>query len=117
MRIEFISKIKDGRQDGAIFGGYLFSFNHRGQCSVYKIASLGNVKDGEAETFSEFELCKADLLVPHSNSVAFGNEYYDDNDEFPLLYSNVYNNYSGCEDKLKGVTRSEEHTSELQSPG
>ena len=100
MRIELISKIKDGRQDGAIFGGCFFSFNHRGNCSVYEIASLSKLKDGEAEVFSEFVLDKNELIVPHSNSVAFGAEYYDDNDEFPLLYTNIYNNHT----ELKGVT-------------
>lgn len=100
MKIQLFSKIKYGRQDGAIFGGYLFSFNHKGACSVYEIAYLSQLKDEEAEAFSEFVLDKNDLIVPHSNSVAFGSEYYDDEDEFPLLYTNIYNNYT----ELKGVT-------------
>ena len=43
------------------------------------------------------------MLVPHSNSVVFGNEYYDEQDEFPLLYTNIYNNYAKNDDKLEGV--------------
>ncbi len=42
--------------------------------------------------------------MPHSNSVSFGNERYEENDEFPLMYCNVYNNYASKEDKLLGVT-------------
>ena len=103
MKIENISKIKDGRQDGAISNGYLFSFNHRGECTVYQIASLQCGENGEAEVFAEFVLDKNDIIVPHSNSVMFGNEYYDEKDEFPLLYTNIYNNYVNCDEKLKGV--------------
>lgn len=103
MRAELISKIKDGRQDGAISNGFLFSFNHQGECTVYQMESLECIKDGEAEVFAEFILDKNDILMPHSNSVMFGNEYYDEKDEFPLLYTNIYNNYAKQEDKLKGV--------------
>lgn len=103
MKIENFSKIKGCRQDGAISNGYLFSFNHQGECTVYETTTLRNLKDGEAEIFAEFVLEKADVLVPHSNSVMFGNEYYDKEDEFPLLYTNVYNNYAKADNKLKGV--------------
>lgn len=103
MKIESYAKIKDGRQDGAISNGFLFSFNHIGQCTVYETKKLGTLKDREAEVFAEFELDKDAILVPHSNSVMFGNEYYDKNDEFPLLYTNVYNNYANADKKLEGV--------------
>ena len=103
MKIENISKIKGGRQDGAISNGYLFSFNHRGECTVYQMNSLQCGENGEAEVFAEFVLDKNDIIVPHSNSVIFGNEYYDEKDEFPLLYTNIYNNYVNCDEKLKGV--------------
>ncbi len=103
MKIQYITKIKDGRQDGAINGGYLFSFDHKGVCTVYEIKSLEHTEGGTAEPFAEFILDKEDIIVPHSNSVMFGNEYYDEKDEFPLLYTNIYNNYAGCDDKLKGV--------------
>lgn len=103
MKFAYISKIRDGRQDGAVKGGFLFSFNHRGECTVYETKALQTQKDGEAEIFSSFVLSKPDVLVPHSNSVSFGNEYYDDKDEFPLLYTNIYNNYAKADDPLKGV--------------
>lgn len=102
MKIEKLSKVKDGRQDGAISNGFLFSFNHLGECAVYRLDLLECMKE-EAEVFSEFVLDKKDILMPHSNSVMFGNEYYNENDEFPLLYTNIYNNYSNCEEQLKGV--------------
>lgn len=103
MRIENISKLKGGRQDGAIINGYLFSFNHKGECTVYQIKDLERMKNDEAEAYAEFVLDKNAILVPHSNSVAFGNEFYDEQDEFPLLYTNVYNNYANEDDKSEGV--------------
>ncbi len=103
MKLDFYSKIKDGRQDGAISNGFLFSFNHQGVCTVYEMQSLKDMKDGEAEIFAEFVLDQHDAIVPHSNSVMFGNEYFDEQDEFPLLYTNIYNNYAKSEDALKGV--------------
>lgn len=103
MKITPVAKIKGDRQDGAIFGGFMFSFNAYGKCTVYKTESLRNASSGEAEIFAEFVLDKCDVVVPHSNSVAFGSEYYDPNDEFPLLYTNVYNNCSEQDDKQRGV--------------
>ena len=103
MKIQNISKLKGSRQDGAISAGYLFSFNSLGVCTVYEMASVKCMEGGEAEVFSEFTLDKNDFIRPHSNSVAFGNEYYDENDEFPWLYTNIYNNYANSDDKLKGV--------------
>lgn len=103
MKAEYISKIKDGRQDGAISKAYLFSFNHKGECTVYQTKSLESIKNGEAEVFAEFTLDKNDIIMPHSNSVMFEKEYYDEKDEFPLLYTNIYNNYANADNKLKGV--------------
>ena len=103
MRIEKFAKIKGERQDGDISNGYLFSFNRSGECTVYETEKLGDLKDGEAEIFAEFVLDKNDILMPHSNSVVFGREYYDEKDEFPLLYTNVYNNYANADNKLEGV--------------
>ena len=103
MKIEYISKIKEGRQDGAVSNGFLFSFNHCGECTVYEMKTLEESKGGDAEVFASFVLHKSDVLLPHSNSVAFGNEYYDEKDEFPLLYTNIYNNYAKADNPLKGV--------------
>ena len=80
MQIQRISIIKGGRQDGAVYGGYYFSFNHRGECTVYRMDALNTGQDCEAEVFSEFVLDKSDLIVPHSNSVTFGNEFFDEKD-------------------------------------
>ncbi len=103
MQISAYAKIKGERQDGAICNGYFFSFNSRGECTVYNMENLENSNDKEAEVFAEFILDKKDIIVPHSNSVAFGKEYYAENDEFPLLYTNIYNNYANADNKLKGV--------------
>ena len=82
MKLQKIASLKDTRQDGAVNNGYLFSFDHRGICTVYEMEKLIN---GVAEAYAEFVLDKNDLISPHSNSVAFGKDYFDENDEFPLL--------------------------------
>ena len=69
MKIEQLAKIKEGGQDGAIYGSELFRFNHKGDCCVYDISALSN---GTAETIhpiAEFKLELADIIVPHSNAV------------------------------------------------
>ena len=96
MRIKQIAKIKDG-QDGVVFKNYLFRFNHLGECFVY------DLNDIENEAIDKFCLDKAEELMPHSNSVVFGKEYFCPDDEFPLLYTNIYNNYANAQDPLKGV--------------
>ncbi len=100
MKITQIGMITDG-QDGAVFNGLLFRFKTNGACYVYDLKNLAVEK--RSPIVSIFTLDKADKIVPHSNSVVFSNQYYAEDDEFPLLYSNIYNNYAKCENKLKGV--------------
>jgi len=99
MKIKEIGKIVSG-QDGAVFNGYLFRFDEKGNCTVYQTDKISK----DSLPVSRFVLDKADTILPHSNSVVFGNCRYDENDEFPLLYSNVYNNYANKDNKMKGVT-------------
>lgn len=82
-------------QDGAIYGDYIFRFDAKGEGKVYSAA--------EKKMISTFSLGQLDVLVPHSNAVCFGTEFYQEQDEFPLMYSNIYNNYSKEEDRLEGV--------------
>ena len=98
MQIKKLSKIVGG-QDGAIYKNYLFRFSSKGGCTVY---DLTNIEENMAP-IAEFKLDKIDLIVPHRNSVTFGNEFFAEGDEFPLLYSNVYNNYAKTEDKHVGI--------------
>ena len=99
--IKPLGRMKGG-QDGAIFGDYLFRFGSRGHGYAYDLGNLGESE--ELTPIAEFDLDKSDIIAPHSNAVVFGIEKYSGEDEFPLLYSNIYNNYSKCEDKLVGVT-------------
>ena len=100
MKIRKIGKIGGG-QDGAIYNGILFRFDHLGNGEAFM---LSDVKEGEkTKPIASFALDKREILVPHSNAVFFGTNFYAEGDEFPLLYSNVYNNYSDKEDKLIGV--------------
>ena len=80
-----------GGQDGAVFGDYLFRFSAKGEGVAYKV-----VKSHSSlffEKLCDFKLDKSEIITPHSNSVAFGTQYFDNEDSFPLLYTNLYNAY------------------------
>lgn len=87
-------------QDGAIYNGYLFRFNAAGNCMVYRLSDISD----DSVPICSFVLDKSDMIVPHCNSVAFGGKRYNENDEFPLLYCNIYNNYAKADNKQLGVT-------------
>lgn len=80
---QFVKKVYGGT-DGDIYNNFLFMFTSKGQCKVFTADGFG--------LKCVFDLDKCDVLPPHANSVFFGNEFYHPNDEFPLLYSNIYNN-------------------------
>jgi len=82
-------------QDGAIYGDELFRFDSKGNCTVYSLASQ--------QVIGKFTLDKADILAPHSNAVSFGAARISPEDEYPLLYTNIYNNYSAAADRMEGV--------------
>lgn len=82
-------------QDGAVWNRLLFRFDHSGNCHVYDLASL--------EQVARFCLDDTQAWMPHSNAVMFGCEYFSPEDEFPLLYTNVYNTYANEEDRREGV--------------
>ena len=102
MIIKQIAKISNG-QDGAIYNNHLFRFDTRGNCQVYDLLDIEKDTVKKLEPIGSFILDKAELIVPHSNSVCWGTEFYAPNDEYPLLYSNIYNNYAKADDKLIGV--------------
>ena len=99
MEITKIGKIGGG-QDGAIFGHLLFRLHQKGGCTVYDLAPLK--EGGDPAYLTAFTLGSSDRIVPHCNAVCFGTEYYAEGDEFPLLYSNVYNNYASAENQRIG---------------
>lgn len=103
MEIKQIAKTRGG-QDGAIFGDYLFRLSANGACRIYRVDTF-HKEDGIAmpPEITEIVLDRAGKLVPHSNAVCFGAEYFEEGDEFPLLYSNIYNNYAKAEDPLVGA--------------
>lgn len=82
-------------QDGAIYGDTLFRFNSDGSCKVYSLPQMDKI--------ASFILDKNEVLCMHSNAVSFSRDFYAENDEFPLIYTNIYNNYSSAEDRLVGV--------------
>ena len=82
-------------QDGAVYGNYLFLFENNGICTVYDCSA-------DFQIVADFVLDKAELISPHSNAVCFGSIYYDSSDLFPLLYTNVYNNYQNETDSKIG---------------
>lgn len=88
-------------QDGAVWGRFLFRFDADGKCYVY---DLTRAQNGEPmEPASEFLLGSCETICPHSNSVTFSGTYFEDTDEFPLLFSNVYNNYAREENRREGM--------------
>jgi len=102
MTIKQIAKIGAG-QDGAIWKNELFRFNDKGDCLVYDLLDIEEDTLKELLPMGSFRLDKADVIAPHSNAVSFGTEFFDPRDEYPLLYSNIYNNYAGSDNKLIGV--------------
>ena len=102
MVIKNIAKIGGG-QDGAVYGAELFRLDEKGNCSVYDLSGLRFEGAEELKPFAQFRLDRADEIVPHSNAVCFGCEFYEQGDVYPLLYSNVYNNYANAENKRIGV--------------
>ncbi len=97
VKYEEIGAIRDGRdgQDGAIYNGYVIRFGSFGKGWVSRLDTQ--------EILCRFELDRNEEFMPHSNAVFFGTERYDERDEFPLLYTNLYNNYSSEEDRREGT--------------
>ena len=86
MKMKHIANMK-GAQDGAIFGGYLFRFDAKGQGCVYDLKQMSGDEVSELSSMCDITLDRAEEIVPHSNAVFFGKEYYAEGDDFPLLYS------------------------------
>lgn len=103
MNVKPFSKTRGG-QDGAILGNLMFRFNSHGLCRVYDMKAVKAFENQEAVLpICEFSLEKLDIVDPHSNAVFFGKEYFEDGDEFPILYTNIYNNYAKQEDRREGM--------------
>ena len=102
MELKQVAKISN-TQDGAIYGSELFSLNDSGVCTVFDISKLSYKTVEELTPIAKFKLDKADEISPHSNAVCFGCEFYDKNDLYPLLYTNIYNNYAETNNKMLGT--------------
>lgn len=73
-------------QDGACYGNNYITFNGTGFYQVYSM-------NGDLLKAST-ALDQQATIAPHANSVCFGTEKYDEDDTYPLLYVNAYNNTS-----------------------
>ncbi len=104
MQYRRVAKIEGG-QDGAIFKNILFRFDHRGLGRAYSLADVSEDVPAPLllSPIAEFTLDAVDRIVPHCNAVAFGSEYWEEGDEFPLLYANLYNNYAKEENRQEGA--------------
>lgn len=102
MKITQIAKILKG-QDGVVWKKELFRFDHLGNCSVYDLNQIEEGKVVELSPITQFALDKYDLIVPHSNATFWGKDYFCDTDEFPLLYTNMYNSPSKFGESLLGA--------------
>lgn len=94
MKFTKIGKMS-GWQDGDTWGDRLFRFDHTGQGEVFRTDTMEKVADAKLEG--------TDRFLPHCNTVAFGTQYYEKADPFPLLYCNAYNNYAEARDRREGV--------------
>ncbi|MBR5871665.1 MAG: hypothetical protein IKZ09_11585 [Clostridia bacterium] len=105
MTIKKIGSMGFSAQDGAIWGDFMFRFDHAGHCRVYDARALDtDADDGiNPPQIAAFSLNAADAVIPHCNAVTFGCEYYAEGDEFPLMYANIYNNYAKADDRLEGM--------------
>ncbi len=102
MNILHLARILPG-QDGVIWNNELFRFDGHGDCVVYDLSKLKKGAVVDLEPVARFTLDKSDLIVPHSNAVTWGKDYFSVDDEFPLLYTNIYNNTSKFNDNLTGT--------------
>lgn len=82
-------------QDGDIHDGKLFVFGAAGTGAVFDFETL--------EKLGGITLDEKDMIKPHANSVCFGSTYYKEGDKYPLLYINIYNNYSDSADRMEGT--------------
>ena len=105
MNIKKIGSMGFCAQDGAIWGDFMFRFDHAGHCRVYDASALDtDAKEGvNPPQIASFSLHADDAVIPHCNAVTFSGAYYAEGDEFPLLYANVYNNYAKAEDRREGM--------------
>ncbi|MBE6981357.1 MAG: hypothetical protein E7437_03430 [Ruminococcaceae bacterium] len=102
MEVRRLTKIARG-QDGAVWGKYLFRFQMDGSCHVYDLDEMKPTAPGGYQpALCCMDLHKTDRLVPHCNGVFFGTQFYAPDDEFPLLYANIYNNYKDFDDRRAG---------------
>lgn len=81
-------------QDGAIYADFFFKFHSDGSAVVHSMKTH--------EELGRFVLDKADIFKPHCNATCFTNHFYEAEDEFPLLYANIYNSYGKEEDRRLG---------------
>jgi len=103
MEVQKIATIAEG-QDGAVYGDFLFRFDAAGLVRVYEMEQLCNSDPAvPAPEYASFRLDRCEEICPHSNSVQFSSRRFCESDEFPLLYTNIYNNYSKAPDPLIGV--------------
>ncbi len=102
MKITQVGRIAGG-QDGAFYGSLFFRFDSDGTCSVYDVAQMQGEGNEVLPAVARFSYGQGDPLIPHANSVTFGAQRYAPEDEFPLLYSNVYNNCAEEVDRHEGT--------------
>lgn len=84
-------------QDGSVYGDYIFRFNASGLGMIHDMSTLRYVNTLALDSVM------LNYFKPHSNCTSFGCTYYEEGDEFPLFYSNAYNNYDVKIDRLLGT--------------
>lgn len=70
-------------QDSACHNNKLFNFDSTGKFKVFDLINNEYIGQGQLDEY--------DTIKPHNNCVCFGNEFVNENDNYPLLYTNAYN--------------------------
>lgn len=84
LNVNYIKKsYRNLGQDACQYNGKIFVFDSTGGFNV--------IDTNTRETLTGFVLDQNDTIKPHCNCVCFSNQFYDNDDEFPLLYVNAYN--------------------------
>lgn len=80
-RYNYIKLFDDVGQDGAQYDGVLFRLRDNKTFNVLQLPGGALLGTGTLDGTD----------TPHCNSVFFSDEFYDDNDPYPILYVNGYN--------------------------
>lgn len=82
---KYVSGLTSSRQGAAIYGNYLVQAHHPAGYSIFDIPSRVALKTGRLQPAADNN---------HANNLCFSDRFFDESDQFPLLY--VSENHTSC---------------------